>query len=267
MFRWQVPSAGPTQSVSESLATIRARARHLVRNNPIAASAVEEWVSNLIGSSGITPRWNLDDMKLKSELQALWSRWCEEADADGVYDFTGLQGLVARELIEAGEVFVRIRYRRATDGFSVPLQLQVLESDLVDELYSTVLPSGNVVRCGIELDKIGRRVAYWMFQEHPGEVTPFSSVSIDKKRIPAEQIIHVYRPLRAGQLRGISWLAPVIISLYELDQYEDAELVRKKTAAMFGGFIIEGGEPQLGVPLGADDLGRDIVALEPGTFV
>jgi hypothetical protein len=29
----------------------------------------------------------------------------------------------------------------------------------------------------------------------------------------------------------------VLLKLYELDQYDDAELVRKKTAAMFAGFI------------------------------
>jgi hypothetical protein len=43
--------------------------------------------------------------------------------------------------------------------------------------------------------------------------------------------------LRPGQIRGEPWLSRALVKLNELDQYDDAELVRKKTAAMFAGFI------------------------------
>jgi capsid protein len=56
-------------------------------------------------------------------------------------------------------------------------------------------------------------------------------------RVPASEIIHLFRPLRPGQIRGEPWLARALVKLNELDQYDDAELVRKKTAAMFAGFI------------------------------
>jgi capsid protein len=56
-------------------------------------------------------------------------------------------------------------------------------------------------------------------------------------RVPASEIIHLFRVLRPGQIRGEPWLARALVKLNELDQYDDAELVRKKTAAMFAGFI------------------------------
>ncbi len=40
-----------------------------------------------------------------------------------------------------------------------------------------------------------------------------------------------------NKIRREPWLSRVLLKLYELDQYDDAELVRKKTAAMFAGFI------------------------------
>ena len=61
--------------------------------------------------------------------------------------------------------------------------------------------------------------------------------STELVRVPAEYVLHLFRPLRPGQLRGQPWLTQVLIKLYELDQYDDAELVRKKTAAMFAGFV------------------------------
>lgn len=60
---------------------------------------------------------------------------------------------------------------------------------------------------------------------------------MDTVRVPASEIIHLFRPLRPGQIRGEPWLARALVKLNELDQYDDAELVRKKTAAMFAGFI------------------------------
>lgn len=56
-------------------------------------------------------------------------------------------------------------------------------------------------------------------------------------RVPAESVLHVIDPVEAGQLRGFSHYAPVLAKLFILDQYDDAELDRKKVAAMFAGFV------------------------------
>ena len=39
-----------------------------------------------------------------------------------------------------------------------------------------------------------------------------------------------------AHLRGITWLAPVLLRLHQLDQYEDAAMVKAKVAALFTGF-------------------------------
>ena len=86
-------------------------------------------------------------------------------------------------------------------------------------------------------------------------------------RVPAEEVIHLFRPLRPGQIRGEPWLTRALVKLNELDQYDDAELVRKKTAAMFAGFITRlSPEDSLmgeGLP---DTSGVALAGLEPGTL-
>jgi lambda family phage portal protein len=86
-------------------------------------------------------------------------------------------------------------------------------------------------------------------------------------RVPADSVLHLFRPLRPGQLRGQPWLTQVLVKLYELDQYDDAELVRKKTAAMFAGFVTKNApEDQIlgeGTP---DSTGASLAGLEPGTL-
>ena len=55
--------------------------------------------------------------------------------------------------------------------------------------------------------------------------------------------------------------------VWNLDQYDDAELVRKKTAAMFAGFITrQSPEDQLLGEGEADELGVAMAGLEPGTL-
>jgi lambda family phage portal protein len=86
-------------------------------------------------------------------------------------------------------------------------------------------------------------------------------------RIPAEDVLHVYRPIDAGQIRGLPHVAPAMVRLFLLDQYDDAELDRKKTAAMFAGFITKSApeEPMIG-EAEADLDGAAIASLEPGTM-
>ncbi len=241
MSAWGTSTAGPSAALFASLANLRSRSRELVRNQALVDGGADSYVANLIGS-GINPRWQLkgEGMEaLKETIQELWDDWTQEADFSQVLDFYGLQSLVCRGLLDAGEILCRLIPRRPEDGLSVPLQIQLLEADHLDETHNTVSDAGNEIRMGIEIDAEGRRVAYHLWAEHPGETFVTHRFRAERRRIPAFQVLHVFRPLRAGQMRGRPWFASIIVRLHELDQYDDAELVRKKAAAMIGAFVTE----------------------------
>lgn len=244
---WLPSRAHVNTLIGQSGKTVVARARYLVRNNGYAMSAVDAFASKLVGA-GITPSWvvgaleetkiELDGKKvpIKEALQILWARWTDECDAEGVTDFYGLQRRAARELFMAGECFIRLRPRRLSDGLYVPLQLELLPSEQLPVERNLWLENGNRVRQGIEFNKIGQRVAYHFWKVHPGDVTQsqnFGQITI----VPAEQILHIHDPIESGQIRGLPRLTPAIVSLWQLDAYDDAELERKKTAALFSVFI------------------------------
>ncbi|WP_457091386.1 phage portal protein [Microvirga sp. P5_D2] len=245
---------------------LRARARQLCRENPYAANACESFVAAAVGT-GIKPSSLIEDAALKATIQAAWLRWTDEADADGLTDFYGLQALAARAMFEAGECFIRFRPRRAEDGLSVPLQLQLLESEHLPFDHNETSPNGRVIRAGIEFDAIGRRVAYHFLRDHPGDYgTGFGN--LEKTIVPASEVMHLYRPLRPGQIRGQPGITPGMIRLYLLDQYDDAELDRKRVAAMFAGFITKPTAQDEGPLKGDPSLMPDtsVAELEPGTM-
>ena len=245
-----------------------ARARWLVRNNGYAANAIESWAANAVGD-GIKPSARVPDPEAKKALQALWEAWTDEADAEGLTDFYGLQRRVAREVFLAGEVFVRFRPRRAEDGLRVPLQLEMLPSEMLPIEREAVLPGGATLRQGIEFDAIGRRVAYHFLRRHPGDPGA-RGMAGETVRVPASEVLHVIDPVEAGQLRGVSKFAPAIVKLFLLDQYDDAELDRKKVAAMYALFVTS---PAPENPLEpAEDEGFEVapgqvVRLDPGEDV
>jgi lambda family phage portal protein len=243
---------------------ITARARWLVRNNGYAVNAVESWAANTVGD-GIKPISKIADAARKEELQRLWLDWTDEADAEGLTDFYGLQRRAAREVFIAGEVFFRIRMRRAGDGLTVPLQLQMLPAEMLPLEHSGISANGNAIRQGIEFDRIGRRVAYHFLRRHPGDSTD-SGLAGEIVRVPASEVIHVIDPVEGGQLRGVSKLAPAIVKLFLLDQYDDAELDRKKVAAMYAMFVTSPAPENPLAPPEEDDISNG-VEISPGQVV
>ena len=115
---------------------------------------------------------------------------------------------------------------------------------------------------GIEFDAHRRRLAYHTFEDSPDQ--PFA-VSLRARRIEAADMLHIFRAHLPGQVRGISWFAPVLLRLADHDAAEDALLVRLKTEAMFAGFIYER-SPSAGGFDGEDVDNILETGLEPGTL-
>lgn len=266
---WNVSNPGAVAALATTQNELRAKSRDLLRRNTWAAAGVDAFVANAIGT-GIKPQSLVAEAGTREAIHTRWREWCEDADAANLTDYYGLQALACRAMLEGGEALIRLRYRRPEDVLPVALQLQVLEAEHLPLTLNQTLPNGNGIRAGIEFDRLGRKVAYHLYRSHPedGSLAPMSRQGgLDTVRVPAEEILHLFRPLRPGQIRGEPWLARALVKLHELDQYDDAELVRKKTAAMFAGFITRPSPEDnlMGEGL-ADAQGVALAGLEPGTL-
>lgn len=273
MSGWQAPSTGPNKAIA-GLQTIRNRSRDAGRNEWAGASSARVMTTNLIGT-GIVCRPRTKVKALKAKLTAEWDKWTEVADADGVLDFYGMQTLIVRSWFQSGEVFGRNRQRRLYDGLPAPVQVQILESDicpLFDADTWPGMPTGNKIRQGIEFNRIGRRVAFWFYREHPGD-NPLNAVAWnDVVRVPADQVMHIYNPLRPGQLRGVPDSAPILAKMRSVMDFDDAVLTRQQIANLFTMFIERpmptdpqaNIDPLTGKTISYDAAGAPMAALEPG---
>lgn len=239
-----------------ALEELRMHARNLTQNVGWARKG-KRVIANHTVAWGIVPRPSGPSAQ---NVATVWKDWAESTDCDpnGRLTFYAMQHLAMQTVPEAGEFLLKRVTAPTASG--IPLQVQVLEPDHIDtskDLHE--IPGGGQIIQGVELDARGRRVAYWLFPEHPGS-TRRAAVSV---RVQAEDVIHVYDMERAGQVRGVSWFGAAIVRLNDLAEYEDAELLKQKIAACFAAFVTD--MDGLATPLGAEDAANPLhETLEPG---
>lgn len=269
---WRVSGAGPNAAAVQNLSLMRFRARDAIRNDPWAKTAIARLVSNTIGSGIQAHPQHPNDAVRKMQKQ-LWEDSGQEIDADDLFDIAGVQTLAARAFFSDGEVLVRRRWRSPLDGLAVPMQIQLLEGDLLPVEKNEIVPDGEIVN-GVEFDADGRRVAYHLLRRHPGEYGRASMTGMQTVRVPAAEIAHVFLALRPGQVRGIPELSTVLLRLKSLDNFDDAVLFRQEVSNLFAGFITKPpaepgmpGDPVTGSAMQYDVDGfSPVVSLEPGSM-
>lgn len=266
------PGTGINTTLNTALPTLRNRSRAGHRNMPLLRSGIEKKVTNEIGI-GITPRAKCSDEILRKAINELWDESCFQFDPEGNLDIYGMQAQISRARRLSGECFIRVRYRSSGSSLLVPIQFQVLEADFVPLDYNNELSNGNRIRAGIEFNRKGQRVAYWMYKEHPGEQDSHASLA-DLIRVPANEVAHHFNPLHPGQIRGEPDNVASMVKAQTFDSYDDAELVRKQTKAPFTGVIYKDEatqddwmfDPMTGDPLSEGGLVGN-ASIEAGTML
>lgn len=259
---WRPVNTDVNNETRFSAQRLRDVAREMVRNNPYASRAQHVIASNVIGT-GIIPSIESPNGRMKARLEALLREHFDTplCDHEQQNDLYGLQFMAMKCIIESGEVLLRIRPQRSDASLPLPFTLQVLEPDYLDVMRDGPMPNGNMAIQGIEFDTNGKRVAYWMWDEHPGTYLP---MQMESRRIPAEYIIHAYRKDRPGQVRGVSWFAPVILRVRDFNDFADAQLMRQKIAACFTAFVTTDGTETNSADETSDATSMPLEEVEPG---
>lgn len=269
---WSTVSDDPNRLLRGSLQTLRARSRDVARNTDYGRGFMVKLRTNVVGHKGV--RLYVDarrrdgerDVEASDRVAAAFGAWGARGvcTACGRLTWRDVQSLAVRSVVRDGE-FLAVKLTGASQG-PYGFRLQLLDPDLLDETYSERLANGNRVILGVEVDRGMRPVAYHILSDRRSALIP--AATIQRRRIPAERVIHAFIADDVDQVRGVPHLNPTGRRLYQLDKYEEAEIVGARVAASKMGVIEQGastwGEPD--AENAAEDRGRNEIALEPGTF-
>lgn len=270
-------SSGNTSADSElsmGLTALRNRSRQMIRDAGYAKRAKVVMVNNVIGP-GVGMQAQVDTVRgthatrVNAAIEEAWSKWCR-ADAchtGGAVHFHDLERLCMGQVFEAGEIFIRKHYSKFGDS-EVPLALEVIEPErLATELVdpSVGLKAGNDFRMGIEVDKFGRAIAYWIRVLHPGDLRSHISAKDRYERVPASDIFHLRVVDRWPQTRGEPWMHTAVRKLDDLNEYSQHEVTAARASAAYFATVTT---PEDNNPLVSDEeeAGQQVMDIEPLTI-
>jgi lambda family phage portal protein len=252
--RWR--DAGATPSIQAAVLAgrepVARRARDSAINQPLANSAVEVWTGEAIGT-GMRPVPQTGDDALDKILADRFETWTDECDYFGLESFYGWQATACRRAFVDGEFFSLMVFA------DEQLRIKALDPAQVNPALSMELPGGGLVIAGVEVNDGGKPVAFHIYKNWiPG--LPLLR-GLESVRIDAADVLHLFRPDAAGQTRGMSRLASVLLRLRELDSLTDGQLVRLKIGALLAGFVTDADGSLL-----QDGATPGEASLEPGTM-
>ncbi|HET6441237.1 MAG TPA: phage portal protein [Phycisphaerae bacterium] len=234
---WAAKTTSADSALIPDAATLNARARAMVRDQPLGRSGADAYKRHVVGT-GITCRATAKQPRTGQELESynamadeLWDSWVADpgaVDIEGRKTFLGFQRLGIKEFVTVGECLLVTSYVPRPD--QVGLVLQALEPEQLDTTKWRA-EGGNEIRGGVEIDTYGRAVAYHLHTtSHPGD----SYRKAASTRVPADRVLHLMDPDRVRQTRGVTRFSAVLKTLYHSSMYKDFELIAKRMEACIG---------------------------------
>lgn len=250
LSRWNPGAGSPNADIISDLPELRARSRDQMRNAPVAVGAINTAVSHIVGTGlAVAPAIDAEFLGMDEKAANAWNadvRRRFEADASSVdidlarqLNFYGLQDLAQRTWFESGDGFVVTpRVNRA--GRGVRLALQLIEADRVCNPNRAA--DTDTIIDGVEIvPETGEAIAYHIARRHPGErlgkPNTWDRVVARGSSTGRRNVLHLFTPLRPGQVRGVPWIAPILEPLKQLNRWTDNELNAAVTSSIFSVFV------------------------------
>ncbi len=263
---WVALAMSADDEIKGDLTVLRSRARELARNNSYAKRYFRLLVNNVVGPTGIGLQAKIIqgdglDRETNAAIEASWNEWAREpVSVDGKQTLRQFEILLLKTLACDGETFVRLYRGHPTNRYG--LALQFVDADLVDHRFNREPRAGkNEIRMGVEIDKFGAPVGYWIWDKPPS----VAIASVRKRYfVAATDMRHIYVQDRVNQTRGVTWVHSVMVPAHMLDAYEQTEAVAARIGASKMGFI-QKQEGAIGSGLASKKTPARMEA-SPGTF-
>ncbi len=237
---WSGLRAGWVRDDSETINSIlyyavdvlRARARDMHRNNDMIAGFIAKARRSIIHPRGMLYKPRGTENMSHTELLSEQSRRRNFSTCGGL-SRGEFEELVVTSIIRDGEAFIqRVRARNNPTGY----QLRLIDASRIftqytgQQGYST---NGNRIICGIEVDADYRPLAFY-FKGNPSSSKPtniFTYYEGEVLRIPADDILHLFKKDYPEQVRGYTWIHSAMITAEDMVRYVNTAMTAARQGA------------------------------------
>lgn len=249
---------------------IRFRAQDLERNSDIAGAILLAFERNVVGGGMMLQAKIPHSMpgnengEMNHQIEDLWEEFCkaENVDITGTQSLDEIEEMLLRRYnVDGGVIVVKVY----TNDKRFPFKIQVRSVDDLNT-FSMIAPLDNGKRVveGIELDKYNKPIAFHFKKLDGQTLLPGESV-----RVPAEDVIFLFKKNSPKQIREVSQLATALPRIKDANQFIEAVSIKERVLACLSVFIKRdtpsGGGPGRGITqLSGDRKDYSGMTLAPG---
>jgi len=245
IYGWTTSIREINSEIKSDLTALKARARDLRLNNPVVAGYCFDYRANVVGAEGfdLQPLVTLSNGELNDSVNEFikqkFDEWCDEkyCTMSQRYSFLLSQYHVADQLSIEGEFLIHLIDGIPKEENPFGISQEFLDPNDIDVDLNVEGKNGGAIIMGIEYDK-WRRIQniYLSRKSIYGELTG-STARASSEPIPYNRLLFGIDLLHHKQSRGISPLAPAMITIMGLDMWENYSLDNAKDVAARVGFI------------------------------
>lgn len=275
--KWLGSRLSPDSALEQDLESLRDRCDELYRSFGLSHGAIENRVDNTVGT-GIRPQARIvatendlgrsaagvtiseaDAKRFNAELDWLFYRLARTCGPGGRESLWDQQRLAERYWQREGEAFLVFSDVGRAEK-PIPLQVDVIDPRRVETPPERI--NDPLVRLGIERNRQGDVVAYWVRETHPHDTV---DVRETFRRYPAWRVCHVYEKQWADQSRGLPWFAAMLNDVRDYKDYKEAVIISAQIAACVALVISTTVPPGTMAANGLNSLGQR--ELSPGQII
>lgn len=219
---------GETKLFTPDYWTMRMRSRQLFHDNLYARGLIRRLITNEL-NTGLSPEAipNPRIVGVDEDWLSLWgddveerfSAWAQNpklCDYYGEMTFGQIQRQIRMESLIEGDILAILH---VDETLGLP-KIQIVTGTMVSSPLGGDIPTGHKVTHGVETDKTGKRVAYWVKDGLTWKRVPVYGDNSGRK-----MAFMIYGTERlSDHVRGMPMLSLIMQSMKELDRYRDAEL-------------------------------------------
>lgn len=235
--------------IRSHLQNLQRNSRTLVARTPHGKRASQYQADNIVGTDGICPQPRLlnsegkPDIQLNKLIKDHFDNWAWRSRHFALnkgFSWREFEETIERGRMTDGECFIRLHEK--TDG----LRVEIIDSSRVD-INHQFQSESTFCYMGIEYEsETMTPVRYWIKKIDLLTQQPSGTL----EGIDADDIIHYYRQMFVGQLRGIPESAAIVNTLIQYDGFTNYTLVQKKAAASSMGFLTQDKDSQEQIDFG-----------------
>jgi len=213
--------------------TLRTRARYEYSNNSILHGIVSTLANDTVGRGPRVQLQQLTNDKLARQLEKDFIAWAREISLA-----EKLLSLRKSRCVDGEGLALLVTNRRLRS--EVQLDLRLLECDRLTTPMLTQLSDRFVD--GIELDEFSNPLRYHILKQHPGS-DRLGAGFLDYDVVPAEFVIHTFKPIRPEQHRGVPEISSMLSLGAYLRRYTLATISAAELGALLTAFLESNYEP------------------------